>query len=97
MRPRHAEDIFIPKLPKRTANGAYLTLSETLREPVSYRHSLRYLAVHAGIAVDDNDPDIIRNTVVEMLEGLGASPEADAAELRLRADRIYQAHGISAW
>ena len=31
MRPWHASDIYTPKLPKRTADGIDLTLSETLR------------------------------------------------------------------
>jgi putative glycosyltransferase (TIGR04372 family) len=56
MRPWHAHDIYIPKLAKRAADATYLTLSETLREPVSYCHSLRHLAAEAGLAVEDNDP-----------------------------------------
>jgi hypothetical protein len=72
-----------------------LTLSETFQEPVSYCHSLRHLAGHAGIAVEDNDPDIIRDAVAEMLTRLdgGASADADVADGRMRADRIYEAHG----
>ena len=72
-----------------------MTLSETLREPVSYCHSLRHLAAEAGLAVEDNDPDIIRDAVAEMLTRLdgGASSDADVADLRMRADRIYQSHG----
>ena len=92
MRPWHASDIYIPKLPKRAADAAYLTLSETLREPVAYCHSLRHLAAEAGLAVEDNDPVIIRDAVVEMLTRLdgGASSDADVADVRMRADRIYQ-------
>jgi putative glycosyltransferase (TIGR04372 family) len=95
MRPWHAHDIYIPKLPKRAADGSYLTLTETLREPVSYCHSLRYLAAQEGLAVEDNDPDIIRDAVAEMLMRLdgGASADADVADVCLRADRIYEAHG----
>ena len=94
MRPWHAHDIYIPKLPKRAADATYLTLSETLREPVSYCHSLRHLAGHAGIMVEDNDPDMIRDAVVEMLTRLdGANSDADVADLHARADRIYQSHG----
>ena len=95
MRPWHAHDIYIPKLPKRVADGTYLTLSETLQEPVSYCHSLRHLAGHAGIGVEDNDPDIIRDAVAEMLTRLDGGPcsDADVADLRLRADRIYQSDG----
>jgi putative glycosyltransferase (TIGR04372 family) len=95
MRPWHASDIYIPKVPKQAADGTYLTLSETLQEPVSYCHSLRHLAGHAGIVVEDNDPDIIRDAVVEMLTRLDghASSDADVADVRTRADRIYQSHG----
>jgi hypothetical protein len=95
MRPWHAHDIYIPKPPKRAADATYLTLSETLREPVSYCHSLRHLAAEVGLAVEDNDPDIIRDGVAEMLTRLdgGASSDADVADLIARADRIYQSHG----
>ena len=95
MRPWHVHDIYIPKLPKRAADATYLRLSETLREPVSYCHSLRHLAAEAGLAVEDNDPDIIRDAVAEMLERLDgvSGSDADVAELRMRADRIYQSHG----
>jgi putative glycosyltransferase (TIGR04372 family) len=95
MRPWHASDIYIPKLPRRAADGAYLTLSETLREPVSYCHSLRHLGAEVGVAVEDNDPELIRDAVAEMLGRLdgGASSDADVADLRMRADRIYEAHG----
>jgi hypothetical protein len=95
MRPWHAHAIYIPKPPKRAADATYLTLSETLREPVSYCHSLRHLAAEAGLAVEDNDPELIRDAVAEMLTRLdrGASSDADVVDVRVRADRIYQSHG----
>ena len=95
MRPWHASDIYIPKLAKRTADGTYLTLSESLREPVAYCHSLRYLAGRAGLAVEDNDAEIIRDAVIEMLTRLDGAQRSDPelAELQARADRIYQSHG----
>ncbi len=95
MRPWHASDIYIPKRAKRSADGTYLTLSESLREPVSYCHSQRYLAAHAGIIVEDNDSNTIRDAVAEMLAQFepDAVFDADVAELRERADGIYQAHG----
>jgi putative glycosyltransferase (TIGR04372 family) len=94
MRPWHASDIYIPKRPKRAADGTYLTLTETLQEPVSYCHSLRYLA-QEGVAVEDNDPELISDAVTEMLTRLdgGSCSDADVADLRLRADRIYYSHG----
>jgi len=95
MRPWHASDLYIPKLPKRAANGAYLTLTETLREPVSYCHSLRHLGAEMGVVVEDNDSELIRDAVVEMLtrvDGIAGS-DADVADVRLCADRIYQSHG----
>ena len=95
MRPWHASDIFLPKLPRRLADGRYLTLTETLREPLAYCHSPRYLATHEGVHVEDNDPELIRGAVAEMLLRLdgNAGHDADVAELRARADRIYQGHG----
>ena len=95
MRPWHASDIYIPKLAKRAADETYLTLSETLREPVSYCHSLRHLRAREGIVVEDNDPELIRDAVAEMLTRLdgGSSSDADVADVRMRADRIYQSHG----
>ena len=95
MRPWHASDIYIPKLPKRAADGTYLTLTETLQEPVSYCHSLRHLGAEMGVVVDDNDPELIGDAVAEMLARLdgAASSDADVSDLRTRADRIYEAHG----
>jgi putative glycosyltransferase (TIGR04372 family) len=95
MRPWHASDIFVPKLLKRKANGCYLTLSQTLHEPLSHCHSQRYLAEYGGLTVQDNDPELIRGAVTEMLSQLDGDPgrDADVTDLRARADRIYQEHG----
>ncbi len=95
-RPWHASDIFIPKMLRRLADGQYLTLGETLSEPFSYCHSLRYLADHEGIRVEDNDPEIIRSAVEEMLARLDGAVSAsnEVSELRLRADEIYGSHGV---
>jgi putative glycosyltransferase (TIGR04372 family) len=92
-RPWHASDIFIPKMMRRLTNGQYLTLSETLTEPFSYCHSRRYLA-ELGIGVEDNDPETIRAGVEEMLARLDAGEDAEVADLRVRADRIYRSHGV---
>jgi putative glycosyltransferase (TIGR04372 family) len=93
-RPWHASDIFIPKMPRRLADGRYLTLSETLSEPFSYCHSRRYLADHEGVHVEDNDPEIIRAAVEEMLARLdgSVSDRTEVSDLRLRADQIYGSH-----
>lgn len=95
MRPWHAADIFIPKRLRRTADGRYMTLSETLREPFAYCHSPRYLREREGVYVEDNDPETIRGAVAEMLARLDgdAAADADVADWRARADRIYQDHG----
>jgi putative glycosyltransferase (TIGR04372 family) len=95
MRPWHASDIFVPKLLKRKANGDYLTLSQTLHEPLSHCHSQRYLAEYAGLTVQDSDAELIRGAVTEMLARLDGNPGRvdDVADLRARADRIYQEHG----
>lgn len=93
-RPWHASDIFIPKL-IRMSDGRYLTLSETLAEPFSYCHSRRYLADHEGVQVEDNDPEMIRAAVEEMLARLdgNVNDSTEVSDLRLRADQIYVAHG----
>jgi putative glycosyltransferase (TIGR04372 family) len=93
-RPWHAFDIFIPKMLRRQVDGRQLSLSETLCEPFSYCHSRRFLADHSGVYIEDNDAEIIRAAVVEMLARLDGNSDDDAevAELRSRADRIYQAH-----
>jgi putative glycosyltransferase (TIGR04372 family) len=95
MRPWHAADIFIPKLLRRSADGRCLTLGETLREPFSHCHSPRYLAEREGVHVEDNEPEVIRGAVAEMLSRLDGDPRHDAevADLRASADSIYQAHG----
>jgi putative glycosyltransferase (TIGR04372 family) len=95
MRPWHASDIFVPKLLKRKANGCYLTLSQTLHEPLSHCHSRRYLAEYGGLTVQDSDAELIRGAVTEMLSRVDGNPglDDDLAGLRARADRIYQEHG----
>ena len=98
-RPWHASDIFIPKLIRRIADGRYLSLSETLAEPFSYCHSRRYLAEHEGVRVEDNDADVIRAAVQEMLarldEGNKEDETSDVSALRSRAEQIYRSHGAS--
>jgi putative glycosyltransferase (TIGR04372 family) len=93
-RPLHTFDIFVPKLARRLGRGSYLSLSESLQEPFSYCHSHRYLA-EQGVYVEDADPDLIRGAVVEMVQRLdgAASQSPQIADLRARADQIYQAHG----
>jgi putative glycosyltransferase (TIGR04372 family) len=92
-RPWHASDIFVPKLLRRSADARYLTLSETLHEPFSYCHSRRYLADHCGVHVEDNDAETIRAAVEEMLTRLDGNEGEDAeAELRTRADQVYESH-----
>jgi hypothetical protein len=53
------------------------------------------LAAHEGVYVEDNDPEVIRDTVAEMFSRLDGDlrRDADVADLRVRADRIYQARG----
>lgn len=99
-RPLHANDIFVPKLARRIADGRNLTLSEALQEPFSYCHSRRHLAEH-GVHVEDADPKLIRSAVVEMLDRMDGtlSQSPDVADLLARADQIYQTHegfGMSA-
>jgi putative glycosyltransferase (TIGR04372 family) len=96
MRPWHASDIFVPKLLRRTADGAYLPLSQMLQEPLSHCHSPTYLSEEQGVTVQDNNPEVIRGAVIEMMsmpEGIRCQ-DSDVADLRIRADRIYRDHGI---
>ena len=95
MRPWHASDIFVPKLLRRTVDGRYLMLSQTLQEPLAHCHSPRYLAEHEGLTVEDNDPELIRGAVSEMLSRLldgDVDGDADVAVLRARANDIYKDH-----
>lgn len=95
-RPLHAFDIFVPKMPRRIVDGRYLTLSEMLQEPFSYSHSRRYLGKHEGVYVEDSDPELIRAAVGEMLARFDGAmtPSPQVAELRLQADRIYEANKV---
>jgi putative glycosyltransferase (TIGR04372 family) len=95
-RPWHASDIFVPKLPRRLAQGRYLTLSEMLCEPFSWCHSRRYLAKHSGVRIEDSDPEIIRGAVVEMLTRFDGDTSLDTKtlQLRARADGIYEKHNV---
>jgi putative glycosyltransferase (TIGR04372 family) len=95
MRPWHPSDIFVPKLLKRKANGGYLTLSQTLHEPLSHCHSRRFLAEYDGLTVQDCDAELIRGVVTEMLSRLDGDlgRDDDLVDLHARADRIYQENG----
>ncbi|HEY6618716.1 MAG TPA: TIGR04372 family glycosyltransferase [Steroidobacteraceae bacterium] len=95
-RPWHAADIFVPKLLRRITDGRLLSLSETLHEPLCWCFSRWYLAERVGVGLEDSDPEIIRGAVSEMLARLDGRAEADdeTAELRSRANRIYNASGI---
>jgi putative glycosyltransferase (TIGR04372 family) len=94
-RPLHASETFIPKLLRRKADGRYLMLSETLREPFSYCHSLRFLRDREGVCVEDNDPELIRSAVEEMLLRLDGdlADDMELSELRSKADGVYDSHG----
>ena len=98
-RPWHSSDIFVPKLIRRISNSRYLSLSETLTEPFSYCHSRTYLAKHEGVHVEDNDPEVMRAAVEEMLVRLEGSrsdrDSAELSELRSRAEQIYRSFGVS--
>jgi putative glycosyltransferase (TIGR04372 family) len=96
-RPWHASDIFIPKMLRILTDGKYLRLGETLTEPFSYCHSRRYLAEQEKVVVEDNEPEVIRAAVEEILARLDgkANDDAEIAGLRERADQIYRSHGVS--
>ena len=93
--PWHPSDLFIPKLLRRIDDGRYLTMRETLAEPYSFCHSADYLRRTQRVEVVDNDAEVIRAAVAEMLDRLDGIATVDAAVERLReqADRIYDACG----
>lgn len=90
-RPWHASDIFMPKMIRRGRDGEYLSLSETLDEPFAWCHSRNYLR-SKGVAVEDNDPQLIREAVIEMFDRLDGDVDVAArtSDLRREADRIYK-------
>jgi putative glycosyltransferase (TIGR04372 family) len=90
-RPWHAQDIFVPKLYRRKVEGNYLTLAESLAEPLGYCNSLSYLEKTQGVVVESNTPMDIRNAVAEMFDRIDGSAVYDAEDLELRdrAERIY--------
>jgi putative glycosyltransferase (TIGR04372 family) len=92
----HASDIFIPKMPRRIADGSYLTLSETLAEPFSWCHSRRYLTDRYGVQLEDNEPEIIRAAVEEMAARFDSNTPvaAEVSKLQARAAEIYAANGV---
>lgn len=96
-RPWHPSDIFIPKLLRKTSDNSYLTLSNTLCEPLGWSYSQHYLAERAGVRLENNDPEIIRAAVEEMLARTAGDLSRDekTALLRARADCIYRTHGIA--
>jgi len=95
-RPWRPSDIFAPKLLRRISDESYLTLGQTLREPFGWSYSKNYLANRAGVRLEDNDAEIIRAAVREMLERLDGDSQPDSAadELRARADRIYDENEV---
>jgi len=93
-RPWQPFDIFIPKLLRRIADGGYLTFTETLREPLCWSYSHRHLAKH-GVYVEDNEPELIRQAVMEMLENPAGTAKPECATISACGDRIYRAKGIA--
>lgn len=91
-RPWHAADIFIPKRYREISSGKYLTLSESLVEPLGYCNSVDHLKETHGLIVEDNDSDDITAAVIEMIErveGVAHYFEDDLAR-RARADDIFE-------
>jgi putative glycosyltransferase (TIGR04372 family) len=86
-RPWHSSDIFVPKLLRTLSDGKYLTLSETLSGAMGQSHSLRY-HTDRGIGVEDNNSEMIRAAVEEILaqSDRTSQPNAEEAKLRLQAD-----------
>jgi len=96
-RPWQSSDIFIPKMLRSASDGRYLTLSETLSEPLGWCYSRRHLLKCAGVYVEDNDPQIIRAAVEEMLARLDGrlEPSREMEDMRARADGIYKSRRVA--
>ena len=96
-RPWRSTDIFVPKMLRSLSDGRYLTLSETLREPVCWSYSRRYLAKRAGVSLADSEPKMILGAVEEMLDRLAGKlgPDAELEKLHARTDQIYESNNIS--
>lgn len=100
-RPWHVQDVFIPK--RLIRNGKALSLEETLQEPFGYCNSLSYLKEEQNVVVVDNQPEDVRDAVVEMLDRLDGIPNYDANDLTMRdraesiyvstAERLYNSKG----
>ena len=91
-RPWHPDDIFVPKLIRRTDSGEALTLRESLAEPFGYPDSVLYLRENCGVDVVDSDPDDTRLAVAEMCELLDRTIRYEPSDIasRDRAASIYR-------
>lgn len=65
--PWSEKSIFIPKLLRSVDPDRYLTLKEALQEPFGYCNSKYYLKKNYDIEILQNDPEDIKNAVLEML------------------------------
>jgi len=95
-RPWHSNDIFIPKLYRKIADGRVLSLSQSLREPFGYCNSISYLKKTQDVEVLDNSADDIRDAVIEMLERMENINNYNADDIKARelAQYIYQSNDV---
>jgi len=95
-RPWFEQDIFIPKVYRKTS-GSDLSLLQSLAEPFGYCNSVAYLQRAHGVMVENNSPIDIHAAVVEMLDRLDGRIENDESvdALRQRANRIYETSAVS--
>jgi len=96
-RPWQPGDIFIPKMLRTISDNRYLSLAEMLSGPFGWCYSRRYLARNGDVHVENNDAEIVRAGVAEMLDRLAGRTSLDPqlAQLRARADRLYESHGLA--
>ena len=82
-------DLGIPKLLRSRESGELIMFRSILQSPVSnFRFSWQY--EQAGIDVEENSPEDIRDLAVEMLDSLAGEPEREAADEQLQE----QFHGL---
>ena len=91
-RPWHPNDIFIPKLYRKSLNSHYLNIKEMLTEPFAYCTSVADLTSDHDVLIEDNDPEDIRLAVVEMFERLDGTISYTELDLKLRkqAEQLYE-------
>jgi putative glycosyltransferase (TIGR04372 family) len=89
------DDLFLPKLIRRIADGRVLTFDEWFSRPVRDTSYAGDFLAACGLEAVDNTPDELRELVAEMLDRLdGTAADTPADEARRAAfEALARAHG----